>query len=196
MGINLSKGEGINLAKDDGSALRYVRMGLGWDAKTVETKGLFGRSKSTKKAIDLDASAALCSGGRVVEYVSFTNLRSSNGSVVSSGDNLTGEGEGDDESISVDLVAVDDSVDTIVFAVTSYGGEPFDGIDNAYVRVLDVLDGEAELVRYTLTGSGAHTAMVMAKVERAAGGWRFTALGNPASGRTVKKIEQEILSVL
>lgn len=196
MGINLSKGEGINLAKSDGSTLGHVRMGLGWDAKTVETKGLFGKSKSKQKNIDLDASAVLCGGGQIQENVFYGSLNSSNKAVQHAGDNLTGEGDGDDEVISVDLRSLPATVDAIVFTVNSYSGDRFDNIANAYVRVVDAESGGTELARYTLTGSGQNTAMVMAKIVRDGAGWRFTALGEAADGRTVKNISREVLAAL
>lgn len=196
MAVNLNKGESLSLAKKDGSALTRVRMGLGWDAKIVETKGLFGKTKRVQKDIDLDASAVLCSGRNIAEIVYYGQLKSRDGSVASSGDNLTGEGDGDDETITVDLSSVPSNIDTIVFTVTSYGGDRFDSIDNAYVRVLDLNAGEAELARYTLTGSGTHTAMVMAKITRTGSTWQFTALGNPAHGKTASHIQNDVLQVL
>lgn len=103
MAINLNKGQTIDLRKPDGGGLTRVRMGLGWDAKTVTKKTLFGGTKTVTKSIDLDASALLCAGSEVVETVYFGHLRSDDGSLQHTGDNLTGAGDGDDESIVVDL---------------------------------------------------------------------------------------------
>ena len=153
MSINLSKGQTVNLAKQDGGQLSRVRMGLGWDTKIVTKKGLFGGSKQVQKDIDLDASALLIGGGRVLDTVYFGNLRSQDGSIQHTGDNLTGAGDGDDESIVVDLTAVSGSVEHIVFVVNSFSGENFSEVDNAFVRVVDSNANDTELARFQLSGS-------------------------------------------
>src|SRR5579875_3526476 len=136
MSISLSKGQTVDLRKQDGGTLSRVRMGLGWDTKVVTKKTLFGGTKQVQRAIDLDASALVVGGGRVLDTVYFGKLRSSDGAIQHTGDNLTGEGEGDDESINVELGAVHSSVEHIVFVVNSYSGENFTEIDNAFVRVV------------------------------------------------------------
>jgi tellurium resistance protein TerZ len=194
--ISLSKGQTVDLRKQDGGNLSRVRMGLGWDAKIVTKKGLFGGTKQVQRDIDLDASAIVISGGRVLDTVYFGKLRSSDGAIQHTGDNLTGEGEGDDESINVDLGAVHGSVEHIVFVVNSYSGENFTEIDNAFVRVVDSMAGDTELARFQLTGSGTHTALVMARVSRTPAGWTFTAIGAPGNGRTARDLEPLALSIL
>ncbi|NNG38337.1 TerD family protein [Flexivirga sp. ID2601S] len=196
MSINLSKGQSVNLAKNDGGALSRVRMGLGWDTKVVTKKGLFGGSKQVQRAIDLDASAIVIGGGRVLDTVYFGKLRSGDGAIQHTGDNLTGEGDGDDESIVVDLSQVHGSVEHIVFVVNSYSGENFTEVDNAFVRVVDSMSGDTELARFQLTGSGPHTALVMAKVSRVGGGWQFTAIGTPGNGRTARDLEPLAMSAV
>ncbi|WP_265442744.1 TerD family protein [Flexivirga meconopsidis] len=196
MSINLSKGQSVNLAKNDGGALSRVRMGLGWDTKVVTKKGLFGGSKQVQRAIDLDASAIVIGGGRVLDTVYFGKLRSGDGAIQHTGDNLTGEGEGDDESIVVDLPQVHGSVEHIVFVVNSYSGENFTEVDNAFVRVVDSMAGDTELARFQLTGSGSHTALVMAKVSRTGAGWQFTAIGTPGNGRTARDLEPLAMSAV
>ncbi|MEO6886949.1 MAG: TerD family protein [Jatrophihabitantaceae bacterium] len=179
MSVSLSKGQKVSLTKADGGGLAHVRMGLGWDA--MRKKGLFGSKKQT---IDLDASALLFdTTGNLVDQVWWKQLRSADGSVQHTGDNLTGDGEGDDESIRVDLTSVPASVATIVFTVNSFTGQDFSQIQNAFCRLVDE-SNEAEIARYELTGSGTHTAQIMAKVSRDGTGWAMTAIGNPASGRT------------
>lgn len=179
MGVSLSKGQKVSLEKSGGGSLTRVRMGLGWDA--VRKRGLFG---SRAQSIDLDASALLFdAGGRLVDQVWFQQLRSRDGSVQHTGDNRTGAGEGDDESIRVDLTAVPAGVQTLVFTVNSFTGQDFSQIENAFCRLVDETT-DAEIARYTLTGSGSHTAQIMAKVAREGTGWAMTALGTPASGRT------------
>jgi tellurium resistance protein TerZ len=180
MTVSLSKGQKVSLEKRGGGTLSRVRMGLGWDA--AKKKGLFG---SRRQSIDLDASALLFdTAGGLVDQVWFRQLNSKDGSVHHTGDNLTGAGEGDDESIQVDLSRVPAAVNTLVFTVNSFTGQNFSQIENAYCRLLDETAGDVEIARYDLTGSGSHTAQIMAKVSRDGAGWSMTALGIPASGRT------------
>ena len=192
MAVSLSKGQSVSLKKSDGGTLRNVRMGLGWDAKT--TRSLFGKQK--QKAIDLDASCLLFDGQKqLVDQVWFAQLRSKDGALTHLGDNRTGKGDGDDESIIVDLGAVDPAVQTLVFVVNSYSGETFSEIENAFCRLIDSAN-EQEIARYELSGSGPHTAQVMAKVSREGNGWTMTALGVRAEGRTIKEMVPAVTPVL
>jgi tellurium resistance protein TerZ len=185
MGVNLSKGQRVSLEKHGGGTLSRVRMGLGWDA--VKKKGLFGGSK--RQSIDLDASALLFDEtGRLVDQVWFQQLQSRDGAVRHTGDNLTGDGDGDDESIQVDLTRLPGNVSTLVFTVNSFTGQNFSQIENAYCRLVDETAGDTELANYRLTGSGNHTAQIMAKLSRDGAGWTMTALGIPASGRTFHEL--------
>ncbi len=179
MSVSLSKGQKVSLTKAGGGTLSQVRMGLGWDA--MRKKGLFG---SRAQSIDLDASALLFdAAGKLVDQVWFQQLRSQDGSVQHTGDNRTGAGEGDDESIRVDLSRVPPAVATLVFTVNSFTGQDFSQIENAFCRLIDE-STETEIARYDLTGTGPHTAQIMAKVARDGQGWSMTAIGNAASGRT------------
>jgi len=182
-GVSLTKGQRVSLTKSGGGTLSRVRMGLGWDA--AAKKGLFGRSRA--QTIDLDASALLFAGARLVDQVWWRQLDSQDGSVHHTGDNLTGEGEGDDESIQVDLSRVPAEVTTLVFTVNSFTGQDFSQIENAFCRLVDETS-ETEIARYDLTGSGSHTAQVMAKVSRDGAGWSMTAIGAAASGRTFEDL--------
>lgn len=188
MAINLSKGQSINLTKSDGVSLQRVRMGLGWDVKIIEKRGLFGGIKRIERDIDLDASALLCDANGVQEIVYFGQLRSRDGSVIHTGDNRTGAGDGDDESILVDLPALPAWVKHVYFVVNSYTGETFAEIDNAFVRVVDSAANDQELARYSLSANGPFTAMLMARVSRAPQGWSFTALGEPGQGRVAAEL--------
>jgi tellurium resistance protein TerZ len=184
MTVSLSKGQTVSLKKNDGGTLTLVRMGLGWDA--MKKKGLFGGLKS--QSIDLDASAVLYdAGNNLVDQVWFGQLKSKDGAVVHSGDNLTGDGEGDDESITVRLDRLPANVAKIVFLVNSFTGQNFSQIENAFCRLVDETNGQ-EVARYDLTGSGTHTAQVMAKVTRDGGGWSMTAIGAIANGRTFQDL--------
>ncbi|TRW86223.1 TerD family protein [Mycolicibacterium sp. 018/SC-01/001] len=170
--VNLSKGQRVSLRKDGGAALTRVRMGLGWDP--LKQRGLFG---SRSAEIDLDASAVLFAGHELIDVCYYGQLTSRDGSIKHLGDNLTGEGEGDDETITVDLSRVPSHVTSILFIVTSYRGHTFDQLSNAFCRLIDA-SSTAELARYTLQGSGMrYTAMVMAKMFRLDGDWKLQAIG-------------------
>ncbi|MET9225424.1 TerD family protein [Lentzea sp. NPDC003310] len=192
MTITLTKGQKVSLRKQDGGTLTNVRMGLGWDA--VKKRGLFGLRD---QSIDLDASALLFNAaGKLVDQIWFQQLRSRDGAVVHTGDNLTGAGDGDDESIRVDLARVPAEVTTLVFTVNSFTGQDFSQIENAFCRLVDEAGGGAEVAKYTLSGSGRHNAQIMAKVTREGSGWSMTALGIPASGRTFRDLLPAIAGVL
>lgn len=185
MSVSLSKGQKVSLTKAGGQTLTRVRMGLGWDA--MKKKGLFGGLKS--QTIDLDASCLLFdASGKLVDQVWFQQLGSADGSIQHTGDNQTGDGDGDDESITVDLTRVPSHVNTLVFTVNSFTGQDFSQIENAFCRVVDEASGGTEIARYDLTGSGRHNAQVMAKVSREGAGWAMTAIGAPASGRTFRDL--------
>ncbi|WP_405487111.1 TerD family protein [Nocardia sp. NBC_00511] len=171
--VSLVKGQRINLRKEGGSALGYVKMGLGWDP--VKRGGIFG-SKSVD--VDLDASVVMFAGPNPVDVVYYGSLTSKDGAIRHQGDNLTGEGEGDDEEILVDLTRIPPSVTTLVFIVTSYKGHTFEQIANAYTRLVDS-GNNAELARYTLAGGMPFTGIVMAKVFRPNPGsdWKLQAIG-------------------
>ncbi|MFE6967078.1 TerD family protein [Agromyces sp. NPDC057679] len=180
--LSLTKNQTISLTKADGSTLTNVTLGLGWDAAR---RGLFGGG-----SIDLDASAILLAADKqVVDIVSFSQLNSRDGSIRHTGDNLTGDGDGDDEQIRADLTKVPADVDSIVLVVTSYRGQTFDKVANVFARVVDSTGGRgAEVVRYDLADTGTLTGVVIAKISRAGAGWSITALGTPAHGRVAKDL--------
>jgi len=185
MGLSLTKGQTLSLKKNDGGQLSKVRMGLGWDSAAPAKRSFFGRAKEAD--IDLDASAIFFdSRGTVLDTVWFNQLASKDGSAKHTGDNLTGAGDGDDETILVDLTKVSPAVSQIVFVISSYSRQTFDMVKNAFCRLVDdSTAGSPEVARYELTDSGTHTAMIMAKVSREGAGWNFTAIGDRANGRSV-----------
>ncbi|MFI6844548.1 TerD family protein [Kitasatospora sp. NBC_00085] len=185
MSVNLAKGQQVSLQKGSGESLTVVRMGLGW--KAAPRRGLFG---SRTRQIDLDASALLYAEKTPSDVVFFQHLESNDGSVRHTGDNLVGgSGAGeDDESILVDLVHVPAHITQVVFTVSSYTGQTFAEVQNAYCRLVDESTG-LELARYELAGGGPHTGQIMAKVFReASGGWGMEAIGAPARGRTFQDL--------
>lgn len=196
MGLSLTKGQSLSLTKQNGESLTKIRLGLGWDSAVPVKRGFFGGSKAVE--IDLDASAILFDTNKqLLDAVFFNNLKSKDGSIKHTGDNLTGAGDGDDESITVDLGSVAPNVAHIVFVITSYSQQTFDMVENAFCRVIDEsVPTSPEVAKYQLTESGRHTAMIMAKLSRGAGGWSFQAIGTPANGKTAHDVLRPAASVL
>ncbi|MET8028704.1 TerD family protein [Streptomyces avermitilis] len=173
MGVTLAKGGNVSLSKE-APGLTAVTVGLGWDVRTT-----------TGADYDLDASALLCSdAGRVISdlhFVFYNNLTSPDGSVQHTGDNLTGEGEGDDESINVELAQVPAEVTKIVFPVSIHEahsrGQSFGQVSNAFIRVVNRANN-VELARYDLSeDASTETAMVFGELYRHGGEWKFRAVG-------------------
>jgi tellurium resistance protein TerZ len=196
MGLSLSKGQSLSLTKADGGNLTKVRLGLGWDSAAPVKRGLFGRGKAAE--VDLDASAIFFdASGKVLDTVWFQQLKSKDGSTAHTGDNLTGAGDGDDETILVDLTKVSPAVSQIVFVISSYTQQTFDSVANAFSRVVDDSSaGTPEVARYQLTDAGTHTAMIMSKVSRDGAGWSFKAVGERANGRSVMDLLTPAAAVL
>ena len=181
MSVNLQKGQKISLDKEAGGALSRVTMGLGWDA--IKTKGFLGFG-SKSESVDLDASCVLFDeSNRPLDTVWFRQLKSRDGSIVHTGDNRTGAGDGDDEQINVSLAQVPAEVKSIVFTVNSFTGQNFSQVENAYCRLINAADGK-EVARFNLSVQGAHTAQIMAKLYRHGGEWKMHAIGENGSGRT------------
>ena len=196
MALSLKKGESLSLTKKDGGALTRTRLGLGWDSAAPVKRGLFGSRKPVE--VDLDASAIFFdAAGKAVDTIWYGQLASKDGSTRHTGDNLTGAGDGDDETILVDLTKVSAAVTQIVFVISSYSGQSFDLIQNAFCRLLDDSTANSpEITRYELTDAGTHTAMIMAKVSRDGAGWTFKAIGDRANGRTVADLVPHAARVL
>ena len=176
--MSLQKGQRVSLRKEAGGDLTMVRMGLGWDP--IKKRSMFGNRDVD---IDLDASAVMFADRQLVDVAFYNNLRSKDGSVQHQGDNRTGAGEGDDETVLIDLNRVGAHITSIVFVVTSYEGQTFEQVQNAFCRLIDHNSG-AELARYTLTGGMPFTGMVMAKVYRDGAGWKMQAIGEGINART------------
>ena len=179
MAINLSKGGNINLSKT-APTMNKVDLGLGWNPRATDGK-----------AFDLDAVAFLTGeDGKVRldgEFIFFNQKVSPCGSVTHNGDNRTGDGDGDDETISVDLSKVPQEVAKIVFAVTIHegqqNGQNFGVVDRAYIRVINQDANAEELARFDLSEDGStEVAMIFGELYRHSGEWKFKAVGQGFSG--------------
>jgi tellurium resistance protein TerZ len=189
MTVNLQKGQKISLEKEAGATLGKVTMGLGWDA--IKSGGIFGFGARTQ-AVDLDASCVMFDdAGRPSDVIWFRQLKSRDGSILHTGDNRTGAGDGDDEQINVDLNAVPANVKSLVFTVNSFTGQTFAQVQNAYCRLLDASSGK-EVARFNLSVQGEHSAQIMAKVYRHNGEWKMHAIGENGNGRTFDDLLPQI----
>lgn len=190
MTISLSKNAAVSLVKQaGGSGLTKIALGVGWDM--VEAKGFFAKLAGGNDSIDLDASCLAFDGaGNLVETVWFQKLVSDDGSIRHSGDNLTGEGDGDDETISIDLTRLPSNVETLVLTVTSFRGQTFDKVKNAFGRVVD-LTNDKELARYDISESGSFTGLILSSLKRTGGEWIYKAIGERAQGVHVKHLVEQ-----
>lgn len=193
MGISLVKGQKISLEKGDGSSLTKIFIGAGWDV--AKKGGLFGMF-SGGDSIDLDSSAIMFDeNNKPLDSIWFGQLQSRDGSIKHSGDNRTGDGDGDDEVIHVDLTQVPSQVKSIVFTISSFRGQTFEKVENAYCRVVDTTTN-IEIAKYNLSAQGNYTALIIAKVYRHNGAWKMSALGETCNGKTIQDMVPSILPIL
>ncbi|MFI1911951.1 TerD family protein [Nocardia sp. NPDC020380] len=173
MSVSLAKGGNVSLSKQAPN-LTKVAVGLGWDVRTT-----------TGADYDLDASALACGADQRVlsdqHFIFYNNLRSPEGTIEHTGDNLTGAGEGDDEVINVDLANTPPTITNIFFPVSIHEADlrrqSFGQIRNAYIRVLDAVTS-SELARFDLTeDASTETAMVFGELYRHGPEWKFRAIG-------------------
>lgn len=195
MGINLQKGQKIDLTKG-GGGLSRIMVGLGWDeaqtAPQQSSGGFFGLFKSQQQTqdIDCDASAILLNAnGKLYGNdandccVYFGNLSHYSGAIQHQGDNLTGAGDGDDEQIMVELNRVPADVAKIVFVVNIYDanvrGQHFGMIQNAFIRLVN-LANNSEICKFNLSENYyGMTGMIVGEIYRYSGEWKFNAIGQP-----------------
>ena len=196
MSVSLQKGQKVSLSKEN-AGLANVMIGLGWDEAQPTSRGFFAKKP---KPIDCDASVILLQNGKFVDkgdLVYFGNLRHKSGTVQHMGDNLTGEGDGDDEQILVDLSKVPAVYDRLVVVVNIYQavqrGQQFGMIRNAFIRLVDGKTNR-EMCRYNLTDDyNGMTAMIFGEVYRHNGEWKFNAIGqgttDPGLGELVSRYQ-------
>jgi tellurium resistance protein TerD len=179
MAINLTKGQKVDLTKGNPS-LKKIMIGLGWDVNAFDTGVDF----------DLDAAAfMLGSNGKCPtdhEFIFYGNLKHGSGSVEHQGDNLTGEGEGDDEQILINIDKIPSNIEKIAFTVTIYEADSrhqnFGQVSNAYIRIVDDVTGK-ELIRYDLGEDfSIETAVVVGELYKNNGEWKFNAIGSGFQG--------------
>ena len=179
MPINLTKGQKVDLTKGNPS-LKKIMVGLGWDVNEFDSGEDF----------DLDAAAFLLgSNGKCPnekDFIFYGNLEHQSGAVKHMGDNLTGEGEGDDEQIEVDLTVVPANIERIAFTCTIYDAERkrqnFGQVQNAFIRIVDEVTGQ-EIIRYDLGEDfSIETAIVVGELYRRGGEWKFNAIGSGFQG--------------
>lgn len=178
MAISLQKGGNVNLSKE-APGLNKMVVGLGWDIRSTDGA-----------AFDLDGAIfMLNSAGKVrsdADFVFYNNLKSVDGSVTHSGDNRTGAGEGDDETVTIDLAKVPADVDKIAVCVTIHDAEArrqnFGQVSKAFVRCVNAA-GNSEIARYDLSEDGStEAAMIFGEVYRAGADWKFRAIGQGFKG--------------
>ncbi len=179
MAISLQKGQKVDLTKGNPNLSKIV-VGLGWDTNKYDGGADF----------DLDAAAFLLgSNGKVIrdeDFVFYNNLKHDSGSVLHMGDNLTGEGEGDDEQIKVDLSKVPSNIEKISFTVTIHEADSrhqnFGQVSNAFIRIVDETTNR-EIIRYDLGEDfSVETAVVVGELYRRGGEWKFNAIGSGFKG--------------
>ncbi len=178
MAISLQKGGNVNLSKE-APGLKKMTIGLGWDTRATDGAGF-----------DLDGAVFLLNTtGKVrsdADFIFYNNLKSSDGSIVHSGDNTTGAGDGDDETVTIDLSTVPADIDKIVVGVTIHDaesrGQNFGMVSKAFIRCINA-DGGAEIARYDLSEDGStEAAMVFGEVYRNGTDWKFRAIGQGFQG--------------
>lgn len=188
MAIKLTKNDRVSLQKKDGG-LQVIKLGVGWDPvkSGAASGGLFGFFKSAPAAssedIDLDASiVTFDNGGKIHQTVYFGNLRAYGNAISHSGDNRTGAGDGDDETITVDLKNIPAEVQRLCLMVSSYRGQTFETIDGA---TCNIRDGNGTLLaEYNMSGGSKKSGLIIGDVIRTAAGWEFVAIGEYRNGRT------------
>lgn len=196
-GINLVKGQKIDLTKGN-AGLSSVIVGLGWDPAEAK-RGFFGVKK--KANVDCDASALMLNeNGKLIKkdnLICFHNKQSPCNSVIHSGDNLTGDGDGDDEQIRVNLSAVPADVHKILVVVNIYDAtnrkQDFGMIKSAYIRVMNAV-GNNELIRFNLSDNyTGFTALICGELYRQGGEWKFAAIGEGSHAAHINQLAERYI---
>lgn len=197
MAINLQKGQRVDLTKGN-AGLSKILVGLGWDPVETKKGGLLGGIFGGGKAVDIDCDASVLMLSEQDKLISntnliyFGNLKSSCGSIMHTGDNLTGDGDGDDEQIIVDLNRVPANVHKLLFFVNIYDAvkrnQDFGMIENAFIRIVNGSNNQ-ELLRYNLSENYAgKTALMVGEIYRHGSEWKFGAIGEGTVDRSLGEV--------
>lgn len=205
MAINLTKGQKISLKKENGGSLTNMCIGINWGAIDVVSKGFlgFGGGDKKKEAVDLDASCALFDNdNKLLDVVYFGQLSSKDGSIRHSGDDRTGDVDGDDgldnEVITVDLSRVSPNATKIAFVLNSFRGQDFATVPFATIRIYEGTPTRVDNIFATFNISGdpkfsGYVSMIMGKLYNRNGEWKFASIGEPTKD---KKLEDTLKTVV
>ena len=199
MAVNLTKGQKVTLSKEK-AGLDKIIIGLGWDAKQEKKGGFLKSLLSAGADIDCDASVLMLKNDKLVagsDIIYFGNLEHSSRSVRHMGDNLTGDGDGDDEQVVITLSKVPEEYNRLVFVVNIYSAvsrkQHFGMIENAFIRLVDGRDGQ-EVLKYNLSDNYDNmTAMIFGEVYRSEGEWKFNAIGQGTQDPGLKELSSRYL---
>jgi tellurium resistance protein TerZ len=188
--LNFTNTQTFPLSKD----IKKIKVGLGWDMikqdENLEERFLKG------DVVDLDLSCLqINQHKKIADTVSYRQLISGDGCIKHSGDNETGAGDGDDESITVDLYNLPSDINTLFFTVTAFSGQSFEYIDNAFCRLVDESHNQ-EIANYTLSTDGSHTAVIVMKLSRHGNEWTAEYLGETSHGRSIDALLPQIVTYL
>ena len=203
MSINLQKGQRVDLTKGN-AGLNKIYVGLGWDPVQQAAsgggggflKGLFGGGgASAAREVDCDASVLMLKNDKITantDVIYFGNLKSANGAVAHSGDNLTGAGDGDDEQVVIELNSIPAEYNRLVFVVNIYDAkgrnQHFGMIQNAFIRVVNRSNNQ-ELLKYSLTDNYANqTSLITGEIYRHGDEWKFAATGTGTQAGSLKEV--------
>jgi stress response protein SCP2 len=197
MAINLQKGQRVDLTKSN-PGLSKILVGLGWDPVQSSGGGLFGSlfGGGSSANVDCDASVIMLGANDRLQnnkdVIYFGNLRSNDGSVQHSGDNLTGDGDGDDEQIMIDLSRIPSNIEKLVFVVNIYDcvkrKQHFGMIRNAFIRIVNP-SNQQELLHYNLTEDySGRTCLVAGEIYRHGAEWKFGAVGNGTNSASLSEV--------
>jgi stress response protein SCP2 len=200
MAINLQKGQRVDLTKGN-PGLSKILVGLGWDPvqKSGGGGGLFGGlfgGGGSGANVDCDASVIMLGGNDKLQnnndVIYFGNLKSKDGSVIHSGDNLTGDGDGDDEQVTIELGRVPGHVEKLVFVVNIYDAvkrkQHFGMIRNAFIRVVNPTNNQ-ELIKYNLTDDySGKTSLIVGEIYRHGNDWKFAAVGTGTNASGLSEV--------
>ena len=205
MTINLQKGQRVDLTKGN-TGLNKIRVGLGWDPVQQKSSGglfggLFGGGGSKGANVDCDASVILLKGDRLAakeDVIYFGNLKGANGAVAHSGDNLTGDGDGDDEQVVVELKSIPADYNRLVFVVNIYEAaqrkQHFGMIQNAFIRIVNGATNE-ELLKYNLSEDySGQTTLITGEIYRHENEWKFAAIGTGTQDNSIGEVVRKYQS--